>query len=192
MTLSDADGWESYEHPDRLLFFRGDEAVAEVRLGMVSVPERARLLSDLEALMPASGSAPDRGNGLNQRFRIDDPALTGGNMGLIDRIFGRRKRVDQAVLVHLDGAGLPDEVYAECDLATIEDQLCAALEREPVGELDGNEMTPTGATLFLYGPDAERLFAVVEPVLRAYPLCRNARVIVRRGGPGAEQRELGL
>ena len=41
---------------------------------------------------------------------------------------------------------------------------------------------PTETTVFMYGPDAERLYSGIEPVLRAYPLCQNARVIIRRSG----------
>ena len=91
---------------------------------------------------------------------------------------------EQAVLVHLDGQGLSAEVYERYDLVTIDDQLTAVLEGKGLGDYDGDEIGEGGATLFLYGPDAERLFAAIEPTLRAYPLCRNARVVIRRGGPG--------
>ncbi len=118
-------------------------------------------------------------------------------MGFLDRLFRRGQganqgRPDQAVLVHLDGTGLPDEVYEQCDVATIEDLLTGVLAREGTGEFDGNEFGPGEVTLFMYGKDAERLFATVEPVLRSYPLCQGARVVVRRGGPGAEEREVVL
>jgi len=99
---------------------------------------------------------------------------------------------DQAVLVHLDGRGLPPETYEQYDLMTIEDELEAALEGRGLGEFDGNEIGADGATLFLYGRDAERLFAAIEPSLRAYPLCRNARVEIRKGPPGAPAREVRL
>jgi hypothetical protein len=114
-------------------------------------------------------------------------------MALFARLFGRNKRPpDQAVLVHLDGVGLPDAVYEEYDLATIEDQLSSAVTRDGTGDFDGNEVGQGGATLFMYGPDAERLFRTVEPVLRAYPLCRGARAVIRAGGPGGRERELKL
>jgi len=78
------------------------------------------------------------------------------------------------------------------DLATIEDQLTTVLEEDGLGEFDGNETGPTETTLFMYGPDAERLFAGIEDTLRAYPLCKGARVVIRRGEPGAEERTLTL
>jgi hypothetical protein len=98
----------------------------------------------------------------------------------------------QAVLVHLCGTGLPDDVYESCDLATIEDQLTEVISQQALGEFDGNEVGPTESTLFMYGPDAERLFAAIEPVLRGYPLCQRARVEIRRGGPGAPTRVVRL
>ena len=97
---------------------------------------------------------------------------------------------EEAVLVHLDMAGLPMEVYEAHDLATLEDRLIEAIEGEGLGEFDGNEVGQGQATLFMYGPDAERLFAGVETILREYPLCRGARVEIRRGSPGAPAREV--
>ncbi len=113
-------------------------------------------------------------------------------MTFFTRLFARNKSPDQAVLVHLDGMGLADAVYEEHDLATIEDQLSEALTREGTGELDGNEIGQGETTLFMYGPDAERLFRTVEPLLRAYPLCKGSRVVIRAGEPGAREREVKL
>ncbi len=95
-------------------------------------------------------------------------------------------------MVYLKGTGLPDPVYRECDLATLEDRLVEAIERGRLGEFDGIEIGVGGATLFMYGPDAERLFTGIQPVLRAYPLCTGARVVIRYGGPRARQRQVEL
>lgn len=104
--------------------------------------------------------------------------------------FSGQPKQEQAVLVHLDGQNLPQEVYAECDLATLEDQIEEVLRARKLGLLDGNEIGEAEVVLFLYGTDAEALFRGIEPVLSAYPLCENARVVVRLGGPGAAQREV--
>ena len=112
-------------------------------------------------------------------------------MGFFNRLFGREpaeeKPPQQAVLVYLDGTGLPDEVYEECDLETIESRLTEVIEREGLGEFDGNEIGSEEVTLFMYGPDAERLFAGIEATLRAYPLCQGARVVIRDGEPGERE-----
>ena len=117
-------------------------------------------------------------------------------MGIFQRLFGgasaKAAAPSQAVLVHLDGQGLPDEVYEEYDLATIEDQLRAVIDAGGLGEFDGNDVGEEGATLYMYGPDAERLFVAIEATLRAYPLCKNARVVIRAGEPGAPEREVRL
>ena len=119
-------------------------------------------------------------------------------MGLFSRLFRggsiptERSDDRECVLVHLDGTSLPDNVYEECDVMTLSDQLGEAIEHHGLGEYNGDEHGPTETTLFMYGPDAERLYIGIEPVLRAYPLCQNARVIIRRGGPGAPERELRL
>jgi len=96
----------------------------------------------------------------------------------------------QAVLVHVDGLNLSKEIYDEYDLATLEDQLIEMIESKSLGEFDGNEFGPDGAVLYMYTPSAENLFSNIEPILRAYPLCQNARVVIRQGGPGAQQREV--
>jgi hypothetical protein len=119
-------------------------------------------------------------------------------MSIFKRIFAKKSEEtqssesQQAVLVHLDGAGLPDHIYRDNDLATIEDRLVEVIEQSGLGEFDGNEIGPGETTLFMYGPDAERLFAAIEQTLRGYPLCQGARVEIRRGGPGAQQREVRL
>ncbi len=113
-------------------------------------------------------------------------------MNFLSRIFGRpaaQPVQDQAVLIYLDGQGLPEEVYADCDLMTLEEQLEHALDSGKLGVVDGNEVGTDEVQLFLYGADAEAMVRAIEPVLRAYPLCHGARVVVRRGAPGAEQRE---
>ncbi|HTQ39229.1 MAG TPA: hypothetical protein VMJ32_09375 [Pirellulales bacterium] len=121
-------------------------------------------------------------------------------MGFFNRIFGKRSQprnpssppIEQAVLVYLDGVGLPNHIYQECELATIEDRLMATIEDSNLGEFDGNEIGPKETVLYMYGPDAEKLFAGIELTLRNYPLCQGARIIIRHGGPGANQREIKL
>jgi hypothetical protein len=99
---------------------------------------------------------------------------------------------EQAVLVYLDGVNLSKDIYEKYDLATLEDQLIEAIESHSLGEFDGNEVGLDRAVLYMYAPNAEALFAGIEPILLAYPLCQNAHVMVRQGGPGALAREIRL
>ena len=66
------------------------------------------------------------------------------------------------------------------------------VERDGLGEFDGHEMRMTETVLFMYGPDADRLFAGIERVLRQYPLCTGARVVIRYGGPGSREKVIKL
>ena len=115
-------------------------------------------------------------------------------MAQFGKLFAKKDKpnAEEAVLIYLDGANLPDEVYAQYDLSTLEDQLIQAIETNSPGAFDGNEIGDGVATLYTYGPDANRLYEVIEPVLHAYPLCRNARIVIRQGGPGSPQNEVKL
>jgi hypothetical protein len=114
-------------------------------------------------------------------------------MGLFDA-FRRKKSAapEQAVIVRLRGSSLPAEVYEKYDVSTLEDQLRDAIEQKGLGEFDGNEFGAEETVLYMYGPDAERLFAGIESVLRAYPLCKEGVAVIRRGPPGSPQREVNL
>lgn len=115
-------------------------------------------------------------------------------MSFLSKLVGKKTepKKEECVLVYLDGSNLPDEVYQNYDLSTLEDQLIEAIAASGVGEFDGNEIGPEVTTLYTYGPDADALFKAMEGVLRAYPLCKNARVVIRKGGPGSPQTELQL
>ena len=115
-------------------------------------------------------------------------------MGLFDKFLKKKEepKSNECVLIHLDGVNLPDKVYQECDLSTLEGMLIEAIESNNVGELDGNETGPTETTIFTYGPDADKLYRAMEQVLKEYPLSQNARIVIRRGGPGSPQAQIHL
>ena len=120
-------------------------------------------------------------------------------VNIFKKLFGREpekatapvgQTEEQAVIVRLDGSGLPDETYQDYDLATLEDRLIDVVARSQSGEYDGNEFGPGETILYLYGPNAETLFSAIEGTLRDYPLCQNARVVIRQGPPGSPEREV--
>ena len=96
-----------------------------------------------------------------------------------------------AVIVYLDRATVRAEAEQN-DLSSIETELQGIIDAQGLGEYDGNEIGDGGAVLFMYGPDGERLFQGVEAALRAYPLCKKARVLIRPGPPGTAPREVRL
>jgi hypothetical protein len=99
---------------------------------------------------------------------------------------------EHAVLVHF--------AYGSRDLGpmfALEDQLERAINEARVGEYDGNEIAVDGsdATLYMYGPDADRLFAVVKPILESAAFMRGAKVVLRYGeatDPSAKESEVVL
>ena len=104
----------------------------------------------------------------------------------------RRPVYEQAVIVRLSPPPRSPSTEPEEDLWTLETLLTEVIERQGLGEYDGNEVGEDGATLFMYGSNAEDLFRGVEATLRASSLCQNARVRIRPGPPGTAHREVHL
>jgi len=98
---------------------------------------------------------------------------------------------EQAVIVH---SALPSVDNAELfrQLEALEDQLQSAITAAGAGEFDGNEIGQGELTLYMYGPDAEKLFTVVAPVLRHTKLTQSGVASVRSGPPGSATREVRL
>jgi hypothetical protein len=69
-------------------------------------------------------------------------------------------------------------------LYELEDEILAALEGKSVGELDGHEIAIDGSDgcLFLYGPDADALYAAIERPLRVSAVTRGGHATLRYGG----------
>lgn len=67
------------------------------------------------------------------------------------------------------------------DLEQLGEQLGEAVEQAGVGEYDGSELGGGECTLFFCGPDADKLFAVLQPLLKRSPLARGATVVKQYG-----------
>ncbi len=85
---------------------------------------------------------------------------------------------EHAVLVSFSG----DHISLDAIRAT-EDALIEALEKNPVGEMDGHDVAVAmdDATIYLYGPDADVLFTAIADILRSDPLTERARITLRYG-----------
>jgi hypothetical protein len=113
-------------------------------------------------------------------------------MGFFKNLFGGEAEqpaapAEHAVIVQLK---LSDEKFGASDerdaIHALTDRLAAAIEAALAGEFDGDEFGDGICTLYMYGPDADRLFAAVEPELRASPLSRGGHA-VRRYGPATNR-----
>jgi hypothetical protein len=130
--------------------------------------------------------------------RWEDSARTTGDQEVIKvGLFNRKKPkvIDQAVIVHYD---LSDDEYGQSKereaVFRLEDRLESLIETHQVGEFDGNEFGGGEAVLYSYGPDADRLFAVIEQELRSFT-ARPAYATLRYGDvadPSTTERRVDL
>ncbi len=94
---------------------------------------------------------------------------------------------EQAVIVHFFNYGSKDLTR----LFALEDKLENAIATSGAGEYDGNEIAVDGSDgyLYMYGPDADRLFLVVKPILEVTPFTKGAHVTKRYGPPQGSAKE---
>lgn len=93
---------------------------------------------------------------------------------------------EHAVVVHF--------AYGSRDLAKIfalEDELEKAILEAGAGEFDGNELATDGSAgyLYMYGQNADRIFAVIKPILEKTSFMRGAKAKLRYGPPQAGSEE---
>jgi hypothetical protein len=72
-------------------------------------------------------------------------------------------------------------------IVALEDQLSHAIKNTAAGEFDGDEYGGGVCTIYMYGPTAERLFAVAMPILNKFHAPAGSYVTKRYGKPGSKQ-----
>src|SRR3954464_8607688 len=72
----------------------------------------------------------------------------------------------------------------------LSDALEDAIELHKVGEYDGDEFGGGECTLYMYGPDADKLYKAIEKPLRKSRLARGGYVLKRYGPPEDGIREV--
>ncbi len=77
--------------------------------------------------------------------------------------------------------------YEDSDLSALEDQLTEALTDAEAGDFWENEFRADTVLSTYTGPDADRMFQAIRPVLRASPLGRKARVTLTDGSGSQSQ-----
>ncbi|HOD84128.1 MAG: hypothetical protein BWX88_02334 [Planctomycetes bacterium ADurb.Bin126] len=90
--------------------------------------------------------------------------------------------MEQAVIVHLplDDSRFGTQERREA-LFQLEDELIEAIELAECGEFDGNEFGEGECVFYMYGPDADVIFMVVEVVLKEFPVAHGGFAIKRYG-----------
>ena len=72
-------------------------------------------------------------------------------------------------------------------IAALEEQLAAAIKESGAGDFDGDEFGNGFCTIYMYSPSADRLFIVVQPVLKKFHAPAGSYLVKRYGKPGAKQ-----
>jgi hypothetical protein len=145
----------------------GEIAYADVEIELANIDEAVGIVAEaLEIAGAPQGSE-----------------LIQASDGRMLREFGKL----QCLAIYLDGTSLPDEVYANLDFEAVVAAIGAAAGGN---SYRGPWQGPQETGVFLFGPDAEAMFARVEPVLRRLPIGQNARVVIRHGKQSLTPREI--
>jgi hypothetical protein len=88
--------------------------------------------------------------------------------------------VEQAVIVRFNYG-----IQGLKPLSELEDRLRTVIDSNNVGEYDGHEiaMDYSDGFLWMYGPDATKLYEVIKPVLNATGFMKEAKIKLRFGPP---------
>ncbi len=107
-------------------------------------------------------------------------------MGFLKNLFGQKPTPEepdsneQAVIVEFK-YGFPnlDRLFE------VDDLLEAAAEKSGAGEHDGHEIAVdlSDGSYYLYGPDADKLYEAIRPVLESQDFTKRAKVTLRYGPP---------
>ena len=106
-------------------------------------------------------------------------------MGFLSKLFGSRNAdknapIEQEVEVHFAyGSTNFQHVYA------LGDQIQAAIVEAKVGEYDGHALPADGSEgrYFIFGPDSEAIYKVIEPILAASPLMLRRKTLASSRRP---------
>jgi len=91
-------------------------------------------------------------------------------------------RHEGAVFVELAFGNRPRNPEAADKIGVLARQLSEELRNRDAGRYSGWLAVPENTTLIFYGSNAENLFAAIEPLLSASPLCIGARATIQQHG----------
>lgn len=102
------------------------------------------------------------------------------------------RRAEQALIVTIPIAdGRPDSPEVK-SVYRLEDDVIKVIAQSGAGEYDGNEIREHAFIMYVYGPSADKLFGLVQPILAKYPLPSGSRAVRRYGQPGAREERIQL
>ena len=111
--------------------------------------------------------------------------------GRVRRTAIRAGSQEQALLLRLR---LPESQAGDetPTIVALEEAIEGVLRERRAGEFDGHDLRDGVWTLYLYGPDANRIFESVAEVVRTARLDPNSYAILRFGGRGATEERIPL
>ena len=98
---------------------------------------------------------------------------------------------EQALLLHLrlSQSQAGDEAST---IVALEEAIESALRKHRAGEFEGHDLRDGVWTLYLYGPDAQRIFESVAEAVRGTRLDPSSHAILRFGERGAREERIPL
>jgi hypothetical protein len=76
--------------------------------------------------------------------------------------------------IYLNGTDLPDEVYEQCDVNVVYEEINRLLGDR--GAIQGHWQGPTETALYLYGYSTDEMRGLIADFMASYPLCQRARL----------------
>lgn len=80
----------------------------------------------------------------------------------------------EGLAIYFNGTDLPDEVYQNCDINHVYEEINRRLGDR--GEIQGHWQGPTETALYLYGYSIEEMKNAIADLMAEYPLCQKARM----------------
>ena len=81
----------------------------------------------------------------------------------------------EGLAVYLNGTDLPHEIYKQCDVNHVVDEINRLLHGK--GAMFGHWQGPKETALYLYGDSADEMRHLISGFMDEYPLCQKARVV---------------
>jgi hypothetical protein len=98
------------------------------------------------------------------------------------------QKAEQALLIYLK---LSDATFGDQNeresLYRFEDEISQMFYDSSIGEYDGNEVGDGYFTIYIYGPDADRIASSVIPKLKETEVLPGSYLLKRYGTPGAKE-----
>ncbi len=185
--------WEPVPQQTRLSRYEVPlmSALRAARLGDI-ISEGARLNKELEIeFAELELEVDDIDNGINTVMRVLEQAGAPAGSELRFSVDGNETVIpfgkQEGLAIYLDGVNLPDDVYETCNLNELAGLIYGGLSATGA-EIRGSWVGRNETSLYIYGPSAETTYETIEPVLSSYPLCQNARIVIRHGNPNLNPR----